>query len=403
MEVSLLQDEQYQNNKVKGCILPWIHLFGGLQGTYHLCCHSEFSSPNSVSLGNSRQSLNDVWNGDPIKKARLSFLRGEDIPECVETCYKLENSGGISNRLQVNKRFADKAYLQGKTKEDGSVDNFPSYLDIRFGNLCNFRCRMCGPYASTSWYRDSTKKYSKTIDHYTDNEKFWVEIEKYLPFIEDIYFAGGEPFVQDGHYKMLNLLIDKGFSTSISLQYNTNLSYSKFKNFDLLSLWDKFKDVSLWPSVEGWTHKAEYSRKGLDWGEFQANVLKFKKHIKTCSSVINIYSISSMPNLILWFKNQGIDYFGTVLTNPSYLSITCLPKESKKMINLMYKKFLNEYKSILTPYDIEQIVKWLKYMNSADNSHLLKEFKHEQVRLDLLRNESFESVFPEFAEWYNNI
>jgi len=383
--------------------LPWIHLFGGLQGTYHLCCHSEFASSNSIPLGNSQQSLNNVWNGTPMKEARLSFLKDIDIPECVETCYNLENGGGISNRIQVNKRFADKAYLQNQTNNDGSITSLPSYLDIRFGNLCNFRCRMCGPYASTSWYRDSITKYSKTIDYYTDNANFWKEIENYLPYIEDMYFAGGEPFVQDGHYKMINLLIDRGYSKSISLQYNTNLSYSKYKKFDLLDLWSNFKEVSLWPSVEGWKERAEYSRKGLEWYDFQDNVLKFKKYISTCSSVINIYSISSMPNLILWFKENNIDYFGSILLNPHYLSITCLPKEAKTMINNMYKKFIYEHKSILESHEIEQMIKWLKYMNSVDNSSLLPEFKKEQTRLDLLRNESFESVFPEFATWYKNI
>ena len=110
-----------------------------------------------------------------------------------------------------------------------------------------------------------------------------------------------------------------------------------------------------------------------------------------------------MPERILWFKSINKDFFGTVLQNPSYLSITCLPSTSKKLVIDKYKDFIYKYKQDLNDYEIKQMLSWLKYMNSSDTSHLLSEFKQEQQRLDLLRNESFESVYPEYASWYKNI
>ena len=93
---------------------------------------------------------------------------------------------------------------------------------------------MCGPYASTSWYKDTLEAgWNKTKDYYTDNEDFWLDVPQYIPNLEEIYFAGGEPFIQEGHYKMLNLLIDSGYAKNIHISYNTNLSYSKFKKYDL--------------------------------------------------------------------------------------------------------------------------------------------------------------------------
>ena len=38
---------------------------------------------------------------------------------------------------------------------------------------------------------------------------------------------------------MLKFLIDKG-KTNVKLQYNSNLSYSKFKKYDIVQLWKKF-------------------------------------------------------------------------------------------------------------------------------------------------------------------
>ena len=42
-------------------------------------------------------------------------------------------------------------------------------------------------------------------------------------------------------------------------------------------------------------------------------------------------------------------------------------------------------------------------MNSFDDNYLAPKFKERNVQSDLFRNESFESVFPELAEWYRNI
>tara|TARA_Y100001938_G_C8092100_1_gene435653 strand:+ start:2452 stop:3657 length:1206 start_codon:yes stop_codon:yes gene_type:complete len=401
LEVSLQQEEQFPNNNIKGCILPWNHIFGSITGKFHLCCHAEWETPPLV-VGDSTQSLSKIWNNEPLKKVRKQFLNDEVPLVCKNVCYDREALGVNSNRLSVNSRFKNQKFLQDNTLADGSLTTLPTYLDLRFGNLCNFKCRMCGPDASTSWYRDSNSSYSKTIDHYTNNDIIWEDIPNIIPNLTDIYFAGGEPFIQDGHYKLLQLLIDSPYAKNINLQYNSNLSYNKFKKFNLLEMWKNFKDVSIWPSIEGYKSHAEYSRKGLNWNTFENNVTHFRKHIKTFSSVINIFSISSMPELILWFKKQRIDYYGTILMHPSYYSVTCLPKESKSFINNKYRRFLQKYR-IFNKYDIKQIKDWLVFMNSRDDSHLLPEFKKEQIRLDLLRNESFESTFPEYESWYKNI
>lgn len=401
MEASLQQDEQFQNNNIKGCILPWNHIFGSISGKFHLCCHAEWSNPPLV-VGSSTQPITEIWNSAPLRKVRQKFLNDE-IPEvCKKVCYDRESLGIHSNRISVNTRFANQKYLQDATLPNGKLNTLPTYLDLRFGNLCNFRCRMCGPDVSTSWYKDATKPYSKVIDHFTDNDVMWDDLPNIAPHLNDIYFAGGEPFVQDGHYKLLNFLITHNHAQNINLQYNTNLSYTKYKKFNLLEMWKHFKDVSLWPSIEGFKKHAEYSRKGLSWNTFAKNVYHYRRHIKTFSSVINIFSILSMPELILWFKQHRIDYFGTILTNPSIYSVTCLPKETKTLINKKYKQFLQKY-TIFNEYDIKQIKDWLVYMNSKDDSHLLKDFKKEQTRLDLLRNESFKQTFPEYATWYKNI
>ena len=136
---------------------------------------------------------------------------------CKKVCYDREAIGVKSNRNSVNERFENQKHLQDKTQEDGSLPSMPTYMDIRFGNLCNFKCRMCGPESSTSWYKDTKLSFSKTVDPYTKNEALWEDMPNIIPHLTDVYFAGGEPFVQDGHYKLLQLLINSPYSKNIKL------------------------------------------------------------------------------------------------------------------------------------------------------------------------------------------
>jgi organic radical activating enzyme len=402
LEVSLQQEEQSQNNNIKGCILPWIHIFGTIDGNYKLCCFSEYMKDTKV-LGTADQPLLDVWNSPNYKSVRNSFLQGNIPLECKQACYDVEHLGGTSSRQSNNLKYSNYAKLQEYTAVDGSIKTNPIYLDIRFGNLCNFKCRMCGSTASTSWYKESPYNNNKVIDNYTNNVVFWDSLPDIATSIQDVYFAGGEPMVQDGHYKLLEFLINNKLSSNINLSYNTNLSYSKYKKYDLEYLWSKFKKVELWPSVDGYGKRAEYVRSGLDWNKFELNYKKFSKYINTIGAVINIYSITSMPNLILWCKRHNVYLNGTIQIAPEHQAITCLPQDTKNKLTDLYNKFIDKYSYLLDPYEITNIKSWITYMNSKDDTHLLTEFKQFNDGLDLSRNESFTNTFSEYASWYNNI
>ena len=166
---------------IKGCILPWIHLYGDVQGQYKLCCH--IASP-AYNMGSYQEPISSIFNNEKYKKIRTQMLSG-NIPEmCKKTCYDIEDLGGESNRQQVNKRFGKFAKLQDYTNKDGSVNNNPIYLDIRFGNKCNFKCRICGPFASSAWFKDAQKisefknSPKQLEDYYTDSQDFWEYLVK---------------------------------------------------------------------------------------------------------------------------------------------------------------------------------------------------------------------------------
>ena len=397
----------FGKQEIKGCILPWIHVYGRLDGTYSVCCHSENYESAATAFGEPGQRPLDVWNSEKYKKTRKMFLKGQYPPEC-SVCYDIETEGQTSHRQRVNHKYKRYQMLQDKTSLDGSLNSPPVYLDFRFGNLCNFKCRMCGPDASTSWFKEkhlaAHHSYSAKPgqDHWTHNSEFWDDMEKICHNIDTIYFAGGEPFVQDGHYKMLDFLIEKG-NTDVELQYNTNLSYRTHKKYNIKSMWSHFKNVKVWPSIDGYGDRAEYSRKGLDWKVFAENVKLFKERIETFSICGSAYSISTNLKLISWIKSHGLTFHITNLTSPVFLDSSILPKEAKAEINDQYKNYLKTKYKFFTDYELKNILDSVRHMNRIDNTHLLPEFKKFNTALDLYRNENFESTFTEFASWYQKI
>jgi organic radical activating enzyme len=405
LEAFLQQDEQSPANKNTKCILPWIHQYGDLSGQYGLCC---FTLNHDSNLFGKGLSPLEAFNSDPIRSARLEMLAGKQ-PKACKVCYDWEEEGIESHRQRMNQRFQNYSKLYNTTLEDGTITTPPIYLDFRFGNLCNFSCRMCGSYASSSWSKE--EKYHGTLkqnapnsyDFWTDNDNFWTDIDKIKTYIRELYFAGGEPFVQEGHYKMLQFLVDNNCSKNIDLSYNTNLSYNgNFKGYDIEKLWSSFKSVDLWPSIEGFDEKAEYGRKGLDIVLFKKNAERFSKYIKTYSLVSNVYSITSNLELIKWIKTTNKSFNITNLVNPDYLSTTILSKDIKKQVLQTYREELYNIPN-LSEYETKSILSSLRYMNSKDDSHLQDKFKKINTRSDLYRNESFEVTFSELAEWYKNI
>ena len=332
-----------------------------------------------------------------------------NIPEmCKKTCYDIEDLGGESNRQQVNKRFGKFAKLQYYTNKDGSVNNNTIYLDIRFGNKCNFKCRICGPFASSAWFKDAQKisefknSPKQLEDYYTDSQDFWEYLQKIKKSVKCFYFAGGEPLLMDGHYKLLQWFIDNN-KTDVELTYNTNLSTLKYKNYDVFELWKHFKNVSLWPSVDGYKTHCQYSRTNFNWDTFESNLLKTKKYVNTVSSTTSIYSILTTPELIAHMKTLGIATYLSILDFPPHCDMRLLPDNIKIKINRKFELLRRKFS--FTSDQEENILSNIRYLNKniEDKNTLLKKFKLYNEQVDHLNNTSFVKIYPELAEWYETI
>jgi len=139
------------------CMFPWLHLNVTPRGDIYPCCSNDYQNP----FGNTKEiSLEQAFNSPKMKELRLDMLNDRKNSIC-NFCYKHEEAGPHSFRNYSKDNFA-KYFdeIVPTTQEDGTVSEFKMrYFDIRFSNICNFKCRTCGAEFSSQWAAEHRENF----------------------------------------------------------------------------------------------------------------------------------------------------------------------------------------------------------------------------------------------------
>ena len=390
------------------CMIPWVHMHAFPNGQAYPCCLSD----SQIPIGNlHNNSIEEVWNDTPYKTMRKNMLEEKPCQECTK-CYEQEKHGFMSMRNSSNKSFGHHIGLVDQTLEDGQFDDFKlRYYDIRFTNLCNMSCRTCGGWFSSSWYQEEVDLFGKRdypqIMYAGKTElDMWEQLLPHIPYLEQIYFAGGEPLIMEEHYRLLKELVERELF-NVRLQYNTNFSRLNLKTENVLDYWKLFNNVSVGASLDAMGARAEYIRKGTKWGQIIRNREEMLKVTpKTdfyVSSTVSIYNVMHVMDFHRDWVERGLikpaDWNINVLQGPDRDRIDVLPQVYKEQV----KEKILEHIEWLKPHDTlkRAIVGYeaiLKFMFDDDKSWLLHEFFSTNDKFDGYRKEKFEDVFPEYAD-----
>lgn len=391
---------------------PWVHIHANPSGVALPCCIAK-SGATPTGVGNTRtQSLMEVVNSPLMNQLRKDMLTGVLNEEC-EKCHHHDRQKVLSSRKMLNTEF-EEFYDEciENTNEDGSLKDFKMrYFDIRFSNICNFKCRTCGAGFSSQWEQEDLKNkvfYAKVYPK-NDNPDFLAEIVNQVPNLKTAYFAGGEPLITDQHYTLLEEMIRTGKSDHIFLRYNTNLSNFKFKDKDLVSLWKHFKHkISVWASIDHYGERAEYIRHGTDWATVEENIVIARKmpqvqfQINTVLSVFNFLTIGEFYQYLIdknLYMPRDSSFTLYNMSTPEHFTCHVLPEEYKikgadsltRAINLMEsKKFKPD-----SINQLKEALPWATLYNTWDQHKYA--FRAEIQRVDKIRGEDFSKTFPELA------
>jgi hypothetical protein len=392
------------------CMYPWIHLHAYPTGETWPCCHAEMAVG---PVGTTKQhSLEELWHSERMQQLRKDMLLGIANDYCTR-CYEQEASGFFSGRQSANKHHGHQ--IKNVIASDRPEFRM-TYWDIRFSNLCNLSCRSCGHIFSSNWFKDQVAlagpAYAENNTALNFAGKFetdmWEQLEPHLDYVEQIYFAGGEPLMMEEHYLILEEL-ERRNRFDVRLIYNTNFTHVKLKDRSVFDYWKRFTSVAVGASLDAMGYRAEYIRRGTKWHVVEENR---RQMMEICPSVdfyisptLSIMNALHLPDFHRDWVERGFikpqDLNVNILQDPAHYRIDIAGPELKQQITEKYQKHIEW----LRPQDhlnraTVGFESALNYLDANDNSHLQLQFIQRTQQLDAIRKENILDVIPELETMF---
>jgi len=394
------------------CSLAWLGVTTDPDGTLRPCCVSrdrilkDDGTPYNIGV----DKLENIYNSNYYKELRRDMLDGVRITGC-ETCYNNEKTGRESRRLINNEVFKDQVF------KDTHSEVKIQYLDLRLGNQCNLKCRMCSPMNSSMVEDEFNKNPDPVLDKfYLKSEisvKDWYEsdtfnnnIDPHIPNLSTVYMTGGEPTLIKKNYDIMQRLLDNG-RDEVTLIINTNMTNTNPRFYQLLK---KFKKVIIQMSIDAKDELATYIRYPTDFNVVDKTIndlLSIGDNINLIAGpVVQTLNLNKLTELFEYFesfnrkyKKRVIDIRPGYVFNPEHNNIVYLPKQYKMDC---YRKV---YMWMMTSCKYQSL-EFNNFMNSLKNKCYEDQFDREKIKnfyefnsaLDRIRNMSLQQANPELYD-----
>ena len=428
------------------CFAKWYHTTIYLQtGETHSCYHP---APHKIHLEALDNNPSALHNTHEKKMERKEMLAGKQCAGC-QYCWNIENMGPdyISDRHIRSSSIYTQERLD-EVKEGGwYFDVQPEYIEISFGNECNFRCGYCHPKASSRYYAEIEEHgpYDMVQNHRCDIDwmtiykeetnpyvdawwRWWPEVSKKLNILR---ITGGEPTIQMSTYRLFDEL-EKDPKPNLELNVNSNLGgkQRQLKKFtdgvnSLLSQ-GKIKDFKLFTSIDNWGERAEYIRDGLKVKVFEENLDYFLTNTTapvTFMITFNIFSVTNfqalLEKMLEWRRKyndvkttrwQRIHFDTPYLKEPLQYDINILPKDSYVSYFDSHLDFIKQNitddKHGFSNLEYEKFRRVVDYFKNTNyDEQRVKQGRQDFIKFfgeqDRRRKINAEQTFPEMKEFFD--
>ena len=390
------------------CMLPWISIETSPIGTARPCCmaHEEITDSNGDKYDLNTVTLKEIYDSEYMQKLRQQFRAGEK-PETCNRCWEEESAGRASKRIHSKVRLKE---LFPEVDFDNDTPDQLWFIDLKLGNICNLKCRICGSWSSSKWAeeelaympKDFNKKEHIAYKWLKDGAwprktgVFWDNLKELLPNIKYFEFTGGEPWMIKEHFELLQYAVDQGYSKQIDIHYNTNATQSPTEYFNL---WKEFGRVDIAFSIDNVGDRFEYERYGANWdvaNEIIDEVTIKKAYVQNITTqlcfTINIQNVYYLDELLSWAdtKKFGNIYFN-MMHSPDHMSVQRMTPMAKELV-------LNKLKTTFwttSHYqkEIDAVINFIEAGSGSDG----REFLTKMQRTDAHRKENFTVTHPEIA------
>ena len=385
----------------KSCIAPFINLTVDPEGNTSPC---PYLGGGAWKFDKQRELLS-VWKSEKFEELRQSHLKGEQNKLC-QRCWneeKIDKTSARQRLLEDNKNNLDNIFFSIKSKE---YLKGPTVLTMKNGNLCNLKCRTCGPKDSSGWITEASeyiKKYpndlSMTWFDYESYKKNWndQQMENFKVFnknIKRVEHYGGEPFYNPRVYEHTSMLVENNLSADIVIYFNTNGTHVPSDKW--LKLFKKFKKVEINLSIDGINEQFEYIRYPAEWTQIETitswcsqnkNNINLIWGIITTVSNLNVYYLPEiLDQTDKWNKSN---VFLNLLENPQFYCVKNLSTKLKTAIQDKFNK--SKHKDRL-----KEVCSFM--IDQEANLDAYNQFKLWTERIDQYRKQNYSEIFPEYAK-----
>ena len=388
------------------CVLPWIALEVGATGGMKVCCLADdpIKDQEGQAMSVRNSTLDQVLDAESTKQLRKDFLDNKK-PSTCNKCWRVEDSGGVSKRINTLDRLKHLGIADEVWSEERKELMF---FDLKIGNICNLKCRICGSYSSSQIAteelpKDKAKKktgfsYKMIVNGRWPREQdhFWEKLVSYSKEIRYLEFTGGEPFLIKEHFAFLQQLVDLGIAGNVEIHYNTNgTQYPE----NAIDIWRHFKLVEIAFSIDDVEERFEYQRSNAKWEQVNVNIQKFKElkqelgniQLQVCST-INVFNVMYLEGLANWIDSVGFDnIYWNMLHEEQSVSIRSLSTQAKE---IAIKRLQSAQVTSQHAKEFENAVRFMEQGSSLDGTELLRKVKDK----DQIRNENLWDHHPELAE-----
>lgn len=406
------------------CTQLWMNVVVQPAGEFKICCLANDNTDSGVAKDDNgnvmhilTHSFLDAVNSVAFRRHRLE-LSNNIQPEKCRNCYQIEKANGRSIRQARNDfHLSDPKIITvnnatSVTSNDGSTTLLPIALDLRLGNLCNYKCVMCSPKYSSSWESEweaatgrtdanlsigddlsvpyqliktvKNKIQLKNANSWWESDKWWKHFEEVAHVVRYLHFTGGEPLLVPAHREVLERLIARGRAHEVELRYHTNLSVVNTPLFNLIK---QFKSVSLSVSVDDIDDRYHLIRNPGQFDQLLRNLYKLQKigirpvDLNGCIGVSTIYAPFRLVPLS---RKLNLSYYWRFLYGPEEQSLIFLPDSAKKEIIDVYESSTID----LGPVN-QSVTAFLRMHMNKHNPHFIKRYVQFMNRLDNIRGVSW--------------
>ena len=375
------------------CSAPFIHMYVHKNEDIRACC---MTTEYGLVHDNTELDLEKRWRSKYYRDLRQQFLDGKE-PEICMKCFETERHGGVSDRIRFNRLYEEDIEPNIET---GNQHGSPYDLDIRPGNLCNLKCRMCGPVSSTQLQKET--KSSIAVQEIFGKgivaEKEEVFSDNNLEFLlknvdksKRVKFLGGEPTIMPEVDYMLSRMI-KDDKTHVPLHFTTNVTNNTSKFIDKIS---QFDNVSFNYSVDGIGKVVEYIRHPVNFDKINENIQVYQeianKDMGGIGFTYQAYNFFNLYDTFKWSLRMGVNFWVDLLVGPDWCSVLCIPK------NIRDKELLR-LRKILSKQTANNIIPTIDRILEDDREYGLTKLARYTKILDKNRKQHIKDFIPEIWE-----